>query len=641
MDYLLEINKIESILKRFDYSLLFSNSQSFIGCLKDSKVDSKIITVIGNCLRDSGTYFNSAMSTDDYDDLIGAIIKMSEKTLINDSIISEALYVMRSAAFNSIPSFSSNPNYVQTNMLLIGNLKTDSEPLKSTLDTVPVRYDFEYSKYRDAHYGDIAKNIEEIRYFLLKSGTASDTDLFNEMKRLADLGDPWAIYDLGDLYYSGIGVSKNVGEALKRYHEAAKLGNIGAEMTLGWMYREGTNVEQSFDESFKYLTDAANHGIAAAQCHLAMWYIQVPDSRQSYTKALFWAKKAADQEFPSAYMLCGCMYTLGYGVPKSVSDSIKWMSKAGDSGDLYAQNILAAYYYLGDFYPQSYDEAYRWATIAINNDPECTSADVSKLIYCFLYLFGDSVPQSIPKAREWLLKLSPNYDSIKKQFLELFDTIESIPDGPKYVISQCQYVKKGLELGISLPMPPPRNPDEIFASSVAGNIRCESHESKYIPVSKMNTQNTSSRTISPSSLKKDTFTGSLINGQPSGYGKLTTSYGCIYEGNFTNGKLNGYGSYYNVSGNFTYVGDFKDGAMHGRGKISMGNGDSFEGIFKNNHADGSGVYTWGPNSNHPNCSLHCEWSNDQPIGRGSFYDEKGKKKLLVPKDLKFARPLFK
>ena len=54
----------------------------------------------------------------------------------------------------------------------------------------------------------------------------------------------------------------------------------------------------------------------------------------------------------------------------------------------------------------------------------------------------------------------------------------------------------------------------------------------------------------------------------------------MYSGYFKEGRLDGYGTYYNNNNGFTYKGDFKKGNRHGQGVAVWSNGDRYEGQFR-------------------------------------------------------------
>ena len=104
--------------------------------------------------------------------------------------------------------------------------------------------------------------------------------------------------------------------------------------------------------------------------------------------------------------------------------------------------------------------------------------------------------------------------------------------------------------------------------------------------------------------RKDEFTG---------WGRKTARNGEILEGKFVNGKLNGKGTYKNLTciyegdfinskkngkgelktPNYTYIGDFKDDLLDGEGTIEfLKEGSKYTGQFVKNDIWGKGVFEW-------------------------------------------------
>jgi hypothetical protein len=86
--------------------------------------------------------------------------------------------------------------------------------------------------------------------------------------------------------------------------------------------------------------------------------------------------------------------------------------------------------------------------------------------------------------------------------------------------------------------------------------------------------------------------------------------GDVYEGEFKDGKSNGYGIYKFKSGD-VYEGEFKDDKFEGKGIYKYKNGDIYKGEFKNNKKDGKGIYIWKNGDNYDG-----EWKNGKKHGEG-------------------------
>ena len=88
--------------------------------------------------------------------------------------------------------------------------------------------------------------------------------------------------------------------------------------------------------------------------------------------------------------------------------------------------------------------------------------------------------------------------------------------------------------------------------------------------------------------EKIKYSGKFENDQFSGRGILCDDKGNIYEGDFLNGKFEGYG-HDKMSNGDNYIGEFKNGLFDGKGQLTDKNGNVFDGNFIKGKKDGFGV----------------------------------------------------
>lgn len=151
-------------------------------------------------------------------------------------------------------------------------------------------------------------------------------------KPLVKLGYAPAQYELGEMYYHGLGVKKDLNKAAELYHLAAKQGDAEAQFNLSVLYSEGITVEKSPKTAALWVTKAANLGLAAAQFNLATLYENGEGVLLDYKKAFYWYAKAAEQNYILAQYNLALMYSQGHGVKKSVFLSYVWNTIAAANG---------------------------------------------------------------------------------------------------------------------------------------------------------------------------------------------------------------------------------------------------------------------------------------------------------------------
>lgn len=131
--------------------------------------------------------------------------------------------------------------------------------------------------------------------------------------------------------------------------------------------------------------------------------------------------------------------------------------------------------------------------------------------------------------------------------------------------------------------------------------------------------------------------GNWVNNQFTGWNQMIQPIGCMYIGNFINGKIEGKGEIhtFNNDNGFIYRGEFVNGLREGqgiesskgktfvgefnndskcKGKLVFDSGDVYEGEFENNSFNGKGHYTW-KNSGHEYVG---EYKNDKFNGEGIY-----------------------
>lgn len=89
----------------------------------------------------------------------------------------------------------------------------------------------------------------------------------------------------------------------------------------------------------------------------------------------------------------------------------------------------------------------------------------------------------------------------------------------------------------------------------------------------------------------------------------------IYEGEFANGKYDGFGSYYfrEESRGDWYVGSFREGRIEGTGTYYFSNGDKYTGNFLNGKKSGYGILYFKNSGQYAG-----EWISDQFHGQGKL-----------------------
>ncbi len=263
-----------------------------------------------------------------------------------------------------------------------------------------------------------------------------------EWRPLAEQGDAVAQYNLGLMYYKGLGVPQDYKEAVKWYRLAAEQGDADAQNNLGAMYQDGSGVPQDYAEAVKWYRLAAEQGIAKAQYTLGGIYYSGQGVPQDIKKAFSWFSKSAEQGHASAQSNLGAMYFSGQGVPQDDKQAFSWFSKAAEQGDARSQFNLGVFYQEGIVVPQDDKQAFSWFSKAAEQGDVGSQYNLGAM-----YQEGQGVPQDINEAEKWFRLAANQRHSKAKQKLE---AIEASRNSSASLDSGQADLKKITELFINI-----------------------------------------------------------------------------------------------------------------------------------------------------------------------------------------------
>ena len=88
---------------------------------------------------------------------------------------------------------------------------------------------------------------------------------------------------------------KDFKESFRLYKEAAEIGNVYAIQEIGSMYLLGRGVDKNLNESFKWIKKAAEKGLPVSMAMLAKFYEVGIGTTPDINEALKWYVEAAMQ----------------------------------------------------------------------------------------------------------------------------------------------------------------------------------------------------------------------------------------------------------------------------------------------------------------------------------------------------------
>jgi serine/threonine protein kinase len=144
-------------------------------------------------------------------------------------------------------------------------------------------------------------------------------------------------------YVAGVDdrLSAKYKEALELFRKAADLGEPQAMKELGDMLMEGNGVTQDNDEAAKWFRKAADKGNTPAMLSLGGMYLLGNGVEQNDTEAADWFRKAADAGNDHAMFNLGTLYEEGNGVARDLGMAKQLYEKAAKLGNEEAQKRLS------------------------------------------------------------------------------------------------------------------------------------------------------------------------------------------------------------------------------------------------------------------------------------------------------------
>ncbi|XP_033633027.1 LRP2-binding protein-like [Asterias rubens] len=180
--------------------------------------------------------------------------------------------------------------------------------------------------------------------------------------------DYQAMFQLGIMYYDGLGVKENHKLGFESMMKVASSSSKRAkhlvpfaQYNVGRAYFEGYGVKQSDAEAEKWWLLAADdgnpHASIKAQTVLGMYYSR--DWSLDLKKAFFWHSEATGNGSLESQGALGVMYETGQGCSKNTDSAFECLKEASERGNVYAMGNLVAHYYGKKLYTKAAELAAR------------------------------------------------------------------------------------------------------------------------------------------------------------------------------------------------------------------------------------------------------------------------------------------
>lgn len=115
--------------------------------------------------------------------------------------------------------------------------------------------------------------------------------------------------------------------------------DMNALAYLGMFYEQGIGVEKNMEQALTCYRQAAEHGDPMAQFTLGICYFFGNGVEEDTQMALKWVQSAAEQNWPEAQYFLGLQHFLGERVDRDLYLSLNYLRKAAENGSIEAQKL--------------------------------------------------------------------------------------------------------------------------------------------------------------------------------------------------------------------------------------------------------------------------------------------------------------
>lgn len=153
------------------------------------------------------------------------------------------------------------------------------------------------------------------------------------LREAAANGDAKALFEIGNRYTEGRGVTADFAKAAEWYGQSAALGFAPAEYRLGNFNEKGLGMPRDTLKAQTWYQMAAQQGNASAMHNLAVLFASGANNAPDNESAARWFDKAAELGVKDSQFNLGILAAKGLGMPVNLEESYKWFALAAKAGD--------------------------------------------------------------------------------------------------------------------------------------------------------------------------------------------------------------------------------------------------------------------------------------------------------------------
>ena len=151
-------------------------------------------------------------------------------------------------------------------------------------------------------------------------------------RKLALEGNPEAENALATLYQDGLGVPRDIGEAIRLFESASGHGLNLAKHNLGLIYFEGKGVDIDYTRAAVYFEEAAKLGLTESMYQLGVMALTGEGVKKNAALARDYFKQAAQKDHPYAQLMAAHLLQTKQGGEPNLIYAHVWGSLAYANG---------------------------------------------------------------------------------------------------------------------------------------------------------------------------------------------------------------------------------------------------------------------------------------------------------------------
>lgn len=252
--------------------------------------------------------------------------------------------------------------------------------------------------------------LRAVSVILLFNIYSLNSQTFDEFLEKAASGDAYSQAIVGEMYWKGDGIEKNIEKAKEWFERSVEQGNPYGIFNLALLYQE----EPFFVEKkrlckslflqaisgFSQLCGADDH---AACNYVGIIYDYGYGVETDKTEAAKWYHKSAEKGYVFAQFKLGVFYDFGKGVESNKTEAAKWYLKAASQGHIEAQYNIAVCYDNGEGIPENKREAVKWYLKAAEQGHISAQYNIA-----VCYEKGEGISLNKTQAAKWYVKAAEN-----------------------------------------------------------------------------------------------------------------------------------------------------------------------------------------------------------------------------------------